>query len=139
MTHFLALLTAGLLLVFSGLHIYWAAGGRWGIDAALPEINGKRAITPPSMVTLFVAVALFAAALVVLGRLGIWGYFMPQWIFFWGIWALAIIFMLRAVGDFRFLGFFKRIHTTKFAYWDTVLFSPLCFLMAMALFFLAHS
>jgi hypothetical protein len=48
-------------------------------------------------------------------------------------------FLLRAVGEFRLVGLFKRIRGTAFARWDTWLFSPLCLLIALAFFFVAAS
>ena len=41
-------------------------------------------------------------------------------------WFIAIIFILRAIGDFKYLGFFKKINHSDFAKSDTKLFSPLC-------------
>ncbi len=36
-------------------------------------------------------------------------------------------------GDFKWVGFFKRKKGTVFAKWDTVLYSPLCFLLGTAI------
>jgi hypothetical protein len=35
------------------------------------------------------------------------------------------------------MGFFKQIHDTGFAYWDTRLFSPLCLLISVLAFLVA--
>jgi hypothetical protein len=43
-----------------------------------------------------------------------------------GCWALVAVFGLRAIGDFRYLGFFKRVTGTRFARADTLVYSPLC-------------
>jgi hypothetical protein len=43
-----------------------------------------------------------------------------------GVWGLALVFMLRAVGNLRTFGFFKTVTGTPFARWDTWLYSPLC-------------
>lgn len=51
--------------------------------------------------------------------------------------VLALVFLGRAIGDFRLLGFFKRVHGTAFARLDTLVFSPLCLLLAIAIFTLA--
>src|SRR5688500_13525389 len=126
MIRLLGLLVVGLFLALSGLHVYWAVGGRWGGDVAVPERNGKPAFTPSQAGTLLVAGAFLAAAWLVLGRLGIGGRFLPPWVFHWSAWGLAAVFLLRATGEFRTVGFFKRIRGTNFARWDTLLFSPLC-------------
>ena len=44
--------------------------------------------------------------------------------------GLAAIFVLRALGDFQYVGFSKRIRGTQFAHWDDRIFSPLCLLIA---------
>jgi hypothetical protein len=41
-----------------------------------------------------------------------------------------LVFAVRAVGDFRYCGFFKRVKGTAFARKDTLIFSPLCTLLA---------
>jgi hypothetical protein len=37
--------------------------------------------------------------------------------------------LLRAVGEFRYVGLFKRVRGTKFAVLDTFVYSPLCLLL----------
>jgi hypothetical protein len=112
--------------LLGGLHVFWAFGGRWGKNAAIPEVDGRRTLHPSVLTTLAVAVALFAAALVVLGRAA----FLPApcapSLFVWPTRLLGVVFVARAVGEFRLVGFFKRVRGTTFARWDTLLFSPLC-------------
>lgn len=117
---------AVILFALSMLHVFWAAGGQWGSRVAVPEVSGRPAFVPSRGATLGVAAALLLAALVVLGRVGLWFVPVPRWLFVWGTWGLAGIFLARAVGDFRRFGFFKRVRGTAFARWDTRLFSPLC-------------
>ncbi|WP_236336773.1 DUF3995 domain-containing protein [Paenibacillus auburnensis] len=57
----------------------------------------------------------------------------PDWSFIYGGWALASIFILRAVGDFRWVGFFKKQQGTVFAKRDTFLYSPLCLFIGSCL------
>jgi hypothetical protein len=45
--------------------------------------------------------------------------------------------VLRAFGERKLVGFFKRVHGTDFARWDTWCFSPLSFLIGNAFFCLA--
>jgi Protein of unknown function (DUF3995) len=51
---------------------------------------------------------------------------------------LALVFALRAIGDFRYVGFFKSLGDEPFRSWDTWLFSPLCLAIAIAAFAVAH-
>ncbi|WP_336077986.1 DUF3995 domain-containing protein [Paenibacillus sp. 203] len=51
----------------------------------------------------------------------------------YGVGLLSCVFILRSIGDFKWVGFFKRKKGTVFAKWDTVLYSPLCFLLGTAI------
>lgn len=134
-----ACIDATLFVALGLLHVYWASGGTWGADVALPTRGGQPGDPPrftfrPSPPgTILVAVLLFAAAAVVLGRAGVLSDLAPpsHWIFVVGAWVLAGVFFLRSVGEFRYIGFFKRVRDTEFARWDTRLFSPLCLAIAV--------
>ncbi len=125
-----ALALASVLAFLSALHLYWALGGRWGWGAAIPQVDGRPAFTPSRLATLLVALGLAAAAVLPLARTGALPFPVPQWLSQWSAVLLALIFFIRAVGDFRLVGFFKRVRGTPFAIWDTRLFSPLCLLLA---------
>ena len=125
-----AIALASVLAFLSGLHIYWAFGGRWGWGAAIPQIDGRPTFTPSRFATLLVALGLAAAAALPLVRTGALPFAVPAWLSQWSAVFLALIFLVRAVGDFRLVGFFKRVRGTPFAIWDTRLFSPLCLLLA---------
>ncbi|MGO4372233.1 DUF3995 domain-containing protein [Paenibacillus sp. MCAF20] len=45
-------------------------------------------------------------------------------------WALAIVFAIRAIGEFHYLGLFKRYRNSPFGRLDTYVYSPLCLVMA---------
>lgn len=117
-----------LIVVFvllSLLHWHWVFGGTFGITAAVPEVAGKRAFSPGPLATSLVALALLGAAFVCAAQAGIAGLPSTSYTRI-GVIVLAALFALRAIGDFRFAGFFKRVRGTRFARWDTRLFSPLC-------------
>jgi hypothetical protein len=129
----LGILSAAIFVSLALLHIYWASGGGRGRVAAIPTADGGGRIFRPSPLgTLAVAAALLVAALVILGRIGIWATPLPAWVFYWGTWGISLTFLARAVGEFRYVGFFKHVHGTDFAHWDTWLFSPLCLFIAVA-------
>lgn len=127
------------LIILSGLHIYWAIGGSWGIRVAIPEVNGHPAFKPSRLAILSIAIALFFAACVATFR----GFFLfpafPGSLAHWASIVIGITFFLRSIGDFHYVGFFKRVHGTAFSTWDTYLFSPLCLLIACAFFFVVAS
>jgi hypothetical protein len=134
MIYKLGILLAAIFAALSSLHVYWALGGSWGSNVAVPSVGGTRAFNPTPMQTILVAAALLVAMLTILGKLGIWRGVLPGWMFFWGTCGISLIFFLRAVGNFRSFGFFKQVSDSGFAHWDTWLYSPLCvFISATAL------
>jgi hypothetical protein len=138
MIRILGILLAVILAILSFLHLYWAVGGRFGIGAAIPTAGAARLFRPSPFATILVATALFAAMFVVLGRLKMWGAFVPGWIFYSGTWVISLLFLLRTIGDFRYVGFFKSVTDTNFAHWDTILFSPLCLFIGIVAFLISY-
>jgi hypothetical protein len=133
------MLAVGVLAGLGLLHLYWAVRGSGGSARFLPEVGGRPAFRPTPLTTLAVAALLFTAALLAFGRLAGWGSPRYAWPFTVGTWGVAVAFLLRAIGNFGTVGFFKRVRGTTFARWDTRLFSPLCLGIALALIGLALS
>lgn len=147
-----------LIVIFSaiaGIHFFWAAGGTWGISAALParapagadtrsdQSSAKRdrlLFSPGRLTTVAVASVFLAGATGCAALLGVpelrrwqWGLLSPTV----GAYAGAILFLLRAIGEFQYVGITKRIRGTDFAWWDDRLFTPLCFLISGCLYLFA--
>jgi len=124
-SHVAALLVIAVLILLSALHVFWALGGRWGLAAAIPVIDGRPSFQPGPLGTLAVAALLLLAAGLIAGRRFAQG---SSWalVFSVGSWGVVAAFLLRAVGDFRVVGFFKQVRGTRFAELDGMLFSPLC-------------
>lgn len=112
------MIAVAILCVLGVVHIYWAAGGTLGKGAAVPTLDGKAVLHPTPFTTIVVAIGLFAMAALVAARIG------------WAIWIAGGIFLIRAIGDFRYVGFFKRIRDSRFAKLDTRFYSPLCLILA---------
>jgi len=111
----------------AGLHVYWAFGGHRGRKGAIPEVDGKPLFRPGRAGTLVVAVLLAAAGALVLGRAAVGPRILPvpPILGLWGTWGVAAALIGRAIGDFNYVGFFKRRKATRFAELDTRLYSPL--------------
>lgn len=123
-----------LIAVFAGLslvHVYWLFGGRVGRLAAIPEVDGKPIFEPSALAMLTVAIGLALCAVVIAGTAGMLALPLSQTMLVWLTHALAVVLLLRAIGDFRLVGFCKRIRDTRFAYLDTALYSPLCLVLAI--------
>jgi hypothetical protein len=131
-------LAAVLIAIFGALsllHVYWAFGGSLASAGAVPTAEGQPLFRPGPVACLAVALALAAAAVVCALRAGLIagfiGWSVPAWIARTGIWAIALVFAARAVGEFRYVGLFKRVHGTVFARRDSLVYSPLCVLIAL--------
>ena len=84
------------LTVLSVLHFYWAFGGNWGLAVALGR-QEIQASTGLRLAAAGVAIALLVAAVGVLGRIGLWGEFLPWVLFSWGTWALVVALFLSGL------------------------------------------
>ncbi len=128
------IISVSLIAVFaclSLLHFYWLSGGRVGILAAIPEIDGKPAFQPSALATLVVAIGLALCALLIAATAGIVKLPLSHTVLSWLTRALAVVLLLRAIGDFRLVGFFKRHRNSRFARLDTAVYSPLCLALAI--------
>ena len=132
-----------ILLAISGIHFFWAFGGKWGADGAIPtNREGKKMLNssgnfPSVFATLIVAFGLLVMSLLHLEKVQSLSLPIPTWIDTYGLKIIAVIFLIRAIGDFRYVGFFKKIKETKFATLDTKYYSPLCILLSFNAFMAA--
>ncbi|BCQ61583.1 hypothetical protein PBOI14_33330 [Pseudomonas sp. Boi14] len=121
---------AGSFLLISLIHLYWAAGGKRGSDAVIPEVPGpgmtQPAFRPPALATMLVAVALLLVAMLVCLRVGLYLPTVTHPSLQWVISAIALLMFARAIGDSELVGFFKEVRDSKFARLDTLFYSPLC-------------
>lgn len=126
----LTLLQTSIFLLIAILHFYWAFGGRWGFDKALPtNEEGVKLFEPKALecavvgfgLLLFIAYYFLKANFIELA--------LPQWLMNYGGWFIAAIFLIRAIGDFKYAGFFKRLKDTDFGKMDSKFYSPLCLLI----------
>ena len=113
------------------IHVYWLFGGRVGQRAAIPENDGKPVFEPSALATLVVAMGLALCAVVIAGTAGLLVLPLSQTALAWMTRALAVVLLLRVIGDFRLVGLCKRIRDTRFARLDTTVYSPLCLAMAI--------
>ena len=117
----------GVIYAFLGaIHLYWAAGGKKWSQNALPQFeeNGNPVFVPGLIACLVVGIGLILFAIFSWLSTIIFAHF-SRFILIGNI-AIAIIFLARSVGDFKYVGFFKKIRSTEFARMDTELYTPLC-------------
>jgi len=114
-------------LVLGGFHFYWLFGGLWGLDKVIPsDAHQKVTLAIPKFATLVVALTLVLFGLMYLIKAGLYSIAFPHWLITYGYWFIPIVFILRAVGEFKYVGLFKKIKDTAFAKADSKVFTPLC-------------
>ncbi|MCU0444108.1 MAG: DUF3995 domain-containing protein [Microscillaceae bacterium] len=129
-----------IFVVLSALHIYWALGGRLYWAAALPQFSsGKQVFVPSVGATWLVAWGLLGFAGATVAALPAFPHILSIPIVFWLNLAIGSIFLLRAIGDFKYIGFSKKIKNTAFARQDTRWYSPLCAVLAGSSFLIAFN
>ncbi|MGY2188579.1 hypothetical protein D3C87_1181950 [compost metagenome] len=131
-----------LVTIFAAIalvHVYWALGGEWAAVAAVPQVPHegstqlRPAFKPRGWLTLLVAAALLVIALLVCLRVGWWLPQVDHQVLQWVISAIALLLFARAIGDSELVGFFKEVKGSRFARWDTWVYSPLCVVLGSGL------
>ena len=137
MPDLIALVVVIAFVALSAIHVYWALGGGMGKAAAVPELNSRPAFVPSARSTLAVAVGLASCAVLVAASAGLVVSSSPAAWVTWLSFVLALVLIARAVGDFRLVGFFKRVRGTRFARLDSAVYAPLCLVLGLAVFYVA--
>jgi hypothetical protein len=120
-------LVSGLFLVLALWHVWMAFGPAMdGVSGGVPSVGGKPLFVPSRATTLVVAVGLLLLGGLVAATAGLVPIGIPLNLLSWMSYALAAGLFARAVGEFRYVGFFKRVRGTPFARMDTLFYSPLC-------------
>ena len=133
MIHFLATLLCTCFSSLAALHFYWAIGGHWGFQLALPQDDaGDTVFSPNALACILVglglsAMAFFYGALILPPH---WDPLPLTWRPYVG-WGIVGLFVLRGIGDFRYVGLFRKIRQTDFAQLDRRFYTPLCWALAV--------
>lgn len=119
--------------MLSFVHVYWALNGSLGKIGVIPTQNdGNPVFEPGIMGTFAVAAALGIFAFITAGDLGIYKAYLSNDFIKYATLIIGILFLLRAMGDFKYVGFFKSIKGTQFAKNDSRYFSPLCLYLGLS-------
>jgi len=118
-----------LLILIALAHFYWSLGGKYWLDRAMPtNMKGEKLLEPPKVLTALVGFIVLGFAYV--------AYMLLQenysnTIVYAG-WTIGIMFLLRAVGEFRIVGIFKKVKKTEFAKYDSMVYIPLCLFIGVS-------
>lgn len=121
------------LMLIGCVHLYWAIKGTGNRGVVIPEKDGKPIFQPSRLGTAAVAVGLiFASALVAGQATGYEFKLLPEIVHIM-CWLFVVVFLARALGDFHYVGLFKKSHMTTFAYCDTAIYTPLCLFLGLSI------
>lgn len=128
---FLSLINTICLFLIAFMHFYWSFGGSYGLQSVIPVQKEEYAPKLPSpFVTAIVAIIFLLCALPFLQKTGCI-YVCSERFSDLGILVISICFLIRAIGEFKYVGFFKKITDTTFARNDTRLYSPFCLVFSV--------
>jgi len=97
-------LAAIILAGLSGIHFYWALGGKWGFEEALPtNLEGNTVLKPNTFSCFYVGASLLLLALFYGIRIGLFPISLPSWLVQYAGWLIPTLFLLRTLGDFRYV------------------------------------
>ncbi len=122
-----------IMMLFALIHLYWAFGGKFGLDKALPtNAEGNRLLNPSKFMTFVVGLILLGFSYVAYKLYT--GDESP--IIVYVGYGLSILFFLRVIGDFNLVGLFKKVKNTGFSKYDTWVYIPLCLFLSINFLFL---
>lgn len=127
----LALIVSIIFVVLALWHFRMASLPVSGTSNAVPSIGGKPLFAPSRMATVAVGVVLLLFAGLVAATSRVVAVGIPQVVLRWLSFGLATALLARAVGEFKYVGLFKRVRGSRFAMLDTFVYSPLCLLLSI--------
>lgn len=130
----IALINCFIFILLGGIHIYWLFGGSWGMNVAVPihHDNNTRLFEPSKPSTLIVALGLFLFGGIDWAATRWIALDFPVSFLKYALLFIAVLFAIRCIGDFRYVGFSKRYKTSRFAVLDSRYYSPLCLFLALS-------
>jgi hypothetical protein len=126
-----AIVVGAVFVVLAIWHFRMAAAPSSGRTGAIPSVDGRPLFTPSPAATVAVGVVLLGFAALIAAAAGLVSVGLSARVLSWICYALALGLLARAIGDRKYLGFFKRVRGSRFARLDTLAYSPLCLLLAI--------
>ena len=122
----------------AAFHLHWALGGQLGYSVSLPQRPDETPVMAHRLpwwrpAAAAVALGLAALAFLLLGRAGHLQLPLSPAYARAAILAAGAAFILRAIVPNRYVGFFKTLRGTRWARYDTRLYSPLFLLLGLLL------
>ncbi len=124
----LSLINGSIFTSIAILHLYWAFGGKWVGASVIPsKVNSELAFAPTKFATSIVAMGVLIFAII--SFVNSCAIKIP---FLTTInWFITLLFFIRFIGDFNYVGITKKIKGTEFSRNDSLFYSPLCLLISI--------
>lgn len=124
------LLSLAIIAFAAGFHLHWAAGGRTGYSVSLPQRDDGVPVMAHRLswwrpAAGGVALALVFLALLLVANAGHLRLPLPPRLLRLILIAVGIAFVARSLVPNRYVGMFKTLRRTRWAKYDTRLYSPL--------------
>ena len=104
-----------IFFILAIIHFYWALGGQWGFENALPtNEQGIKILNPKTIDSMIVGIVLLMFGFLYIFSLNLLKNKILIIIRNIGLWVVPIIFVVRAMGDFKYVGFFKQVNYSFF-------------------------
>jgi hypothetical protein len=135
----MALLLALAIIAFAAaFHAWWALGGQLGLSVSLPQRPDGTPVMAHRLpwwrpAAGVIALGLVALAALLLAEAGHVRLPLPDGLVRIALLCVGAAFVLRALVPNRYVGFFKGLRTTRWAKYDTRLYSPLLLLLGLLL------
>ncbi len=143
MDEIISILIAITLATIGALHVAWATGNPWPFRSMNDLIrkvfsdDKKVPIAPPPFLTLLVALGLFAAAYgalaLIMPALRIQP--LPDWLYFWGMYAFAGVMLLR--GILEPIVYLFKYASPEYQKLDRLIYAPLCIVLGVLILVIA--
>jgi hypothetical protein len=128
----LCLFLSVIFFVLGVMHIHWFFGGTFGFAQSLPtKLTGERVLNPKKIDSAIVGFGLISFSVLYLIKAEVIRLNLSHNLLEYTSWIISSIFILRAIGEFKYVGFFKKVKTTTFGKLDTYFFSPICFIIGI--------
>lgn len=129
---FNAAIASLMLFLIAFVHLYWALGGKKGLELAVPSENGKPLFDPGRAMIFGMAIVLLEAAAVQVGVAVPDLQLLPLELHKLVGGVFGIIFLGRGLGGWLIFTILPFFRDSAFARWDRTLYSPVCVYLGLS-------
>lgn len=128
-------IACSIILAYAAMfHFYWGFGGKLGVGVSLPQLeNGQPAFKQTAIGCHLVGIILVGAIILILAFSGFISLPINPSYLQLCVMGLSFIFIVRALSWHKYVGFFKLVHNTSFAKYDSWQYSPLSLILGLGL------